>query len=124
MTSFRVCHDYNPLKLGAARRKARAYTKTPALHICRLRSAALELVFQVAQRIPAFIIQRRRAIAALAIKVTAALQAQPAAIFAADGLDRHLEQHLFAQYVFEREAIAGVIADLSVSLVDSNFIGA
>ena len=111
MSPFRICHDYYLSYLPR--------DVAPAKSGIRL----LQLVSQAIQGVPTGIAAFLSAIARLVITILAALRAEALAIWPTHGLDRHGQQNLFAEHVFQLQPIALVITDLSLSFADVDLVG-
>src|SRR4051794_35577929 len=112
MSAFWICHD-NYLSY---------LPRDFASH--KIRNSLLQLIAQALQSIPPGISGFLSAIARLVVPVLAAMWAEALAIWPAYRLDRHSQQNLFAEHVFQLHALAFVIPDLGLSLADVDLVGA
>ena len=82
----------------------------------------LELFANIFQRRPAWIFKRLGATALFEIEVATAMDAQSAAILAADRLEGQRQQDLFPQYLLEQESAALVISHFGLGCRNRQFL--
>src|SRR5579872_6476004 len=80
--------------------------------------------FNIFEGAPARIRIWLRACTVLVIQIPATARTQSLALVAANHLDRHRQQYLLAQNVFQQQPVALVIADIGFGLRDRQFVPA
>jgi hypothetical protein len=111
MSPFRICHGYYLSYLPR--------DIAPAKSGIRL----LQLVAKAVQCVPPGIALLLSAVARFVVTILAAMRAEALAIWPTNSLDRHGQQNLFAEHVFQLQPIALVIPYLGLSFADVDLIG-